>query len=513
MAHPLFRPVRYSLIVLQLFIGLLVLRAPSFLAELIDPDEAHFLVMGRMLTQGAIPYVDVVDKKPILTYLFYSPAGYFGFSMVPMKVIGLLWALGTCLILYRAAELWTGRKDTGFVAAWLYVAVSSCNNLAIHAELMMNLPAALALLYFIRAHREGRRLDDFWCGLSIGIATLFRHQAGIVLVALLSAVLWACYSQRKALAWSLGRCAALAIGVFIPWLVVVGLYARMGHLAEFYDWNIARNFFYVMGTSSSGSLVRLGRGILLYVVLAAPLPWLFSLIEGTRLWDPVRVGLLLSLLLTWIPVSMSGRYYSQYFVQFAVPLALLAAPSLEHNLARWSQLSRARKGVLLGGLIAPLIFYLGYGVGRRLWEVLPYPSRDPRAVAIGRWVRENSQPGDTLFVWGYIPPVYQMSQRLPGTRYVTTAVHLGDIEPSHIGSDFNPALSLSARDISATLSDLEQNQPLLVIDTAPTDLTHFSPFPLRVVPTLFDYILAHYDLLSVTPAGAHVYRLKTRPAS
>lgn len=502
---------------LLLLIGLVVLRIPSFLCALSDPDEAHYLVMGRMLSHGSIPYVDVVDKKPILTYLFYAPAGYFGFSMVPMKILGVLWALGTCLILLRAGQLWQNDRRVGLAAAWLYALISSCNNLAIHSELMMNLPAAWALLCFVRGQMCGQMRgqmrgqtvsvrDDLLCGLALGIASLFRHQAGILLLGIAPAIVWQSVRNRERSPLLFVRIGLLGIGALAPWLLVTAVYARLGHLSEFYEWNIARNFFYIAKTASGSSLGRLLLGLLLYVLLAAPLPWLWSLREGTSAREPIRIGLLCGLLLTWIPVSMSGRYYSQYFVQFAVPLALLAAPSLATLCAHWTELSRRSRLLWTLGLVGPVIFYLGYGIGRRVIDVLPYPSEDPRSVAIGSWVQSHSVPSDTLLVWGYIPPVYQLAQRLPGTRYVTTAVHIGDIEPSHVGRDFSAAQFLSALDIDRTIADLDARKPLYVIDTAPTDLTHFSPFPLRVAPALYRYVRTHYELLTDTPGGAQIYR-------
>lgn len=502
-------PVLVQSVALPLLLGLVILRIPSFLCALCDPDEAHYLVMGRMLSLGSIPYVDVVDKKPILTYLFYAPAGYFGFSMVPMKILGVLWALGTCLILFRAGSLWQSDRRVGLGAAWLYALISSCNNLAIHSELMMNLPLSWALLCFVRGRQRDLRAslrDDWLCGLAIGLASLFRHQAGIVLLGIVPAMLWHGV-QKSERRWLLAaRVGLLGVGSLSPWLLVTAVYARLGHLTEFYEWNIARNFFYIAKTSSGSSLGRLLIGLLLYVLLAAPLPWLWSLREGTRAREPIRIGLLIGLLATWIPVSMSGRYYSQYFVQFAVPLSLLAAPSLAGLGTHWSERSRRSRRLWTLGLLGPVIFYLGYGIGRRVLDVLPYPSQDPRSVAIGDWVRSHSDPRDTLLVWGYIPPIYPLAQRLPGTRYVTTAVHIGDIEPSHVGRDFSPAQFLSDRDIARTIADLQSRQPLYVIDTAPTDLTHFSPFPLRVAPDLYRYVIAHYELVSDTPGGAQIYR-------
>src|SRR5262245_58653056 len=97
----------------------LTLRLPVFLFGVMDIDETDFLVTARMMAHGAIPYVDVVEKKPPLAYLFYVPVNWFGLHMWPMLLIASLWIVGTCWILGRAAERWTGRPSAGLAAAFI----------------------------------------------------------------------------------------------------------------------------------------------------------------------------------------------------------------------------------------------------------------------------------------------------------------------------------------------------------------------------------------------------------
>lgn len=488
---------------IALAVALFVLRSSSYFADLIDPDEAHYLLVARSLWQGGIPYVDAVDKKPLLTYLFYLPAAALGFSVAPLKVIGFCWVYATSLLLGRTARLWTGRADVGVCAAFLYALVSSCNNLCISAELMMGLPAAGALFFFVRSFIAPRRLDALWMGLCIGAASLFRHQGGILLVALLPVVALPRAGKPGMRAPLHGL---LVLGGFAaPWALSLAIYAGLGHVPEFIDWNLLRNVTYVQ-VGAGGAWGRFVRAFGLYVLLGAPVPWCWALREGLQRGDRLRLGLWLCLVLTWIPVAMGGRYWSQYFLQFSVPLSLLAAPAATRF---WNQGDRrlsASRAALTFALLLPLAVYLGSGYFRIFSTRFPYPSQIPTDVTLARFIAAHSQPQDRVFIWGYEPPLYTLAGRMPGTRYITTAVHLGDIEPSHVNADFPVAQHLSSRDIEATLADLQRHRPALIVDTAPADIHDFRPFPLQVVPPLFAYVQAHYDLLPETPVGARIYR-------
>ena len=113
---------------LALFLGaVIVLRAPAFAVAILDIDESDFALAGRMILGGAIPYADVVDIKPPLTYLAFLPAGLGGgVSLLPMRFVALAVVVATAMVLRRAAEIWTGDNMAGWAAAWLSLLAGLC---------------------------------------------------------------------------------------------------------------------------------------------------------------------------------------------------------------------------------------------------------------------------------------------------------------------------------------------------------------------------------------------------
>jgi hypothetical protein len=405
-------------------------------------------------------------------------------------------------VLAQAAERFTGSARAGLVAAWLYALVSSANVVSINAELTMNLPVAAALLFFIRAEQERKIRHDLITGLLIGLATLCKQQAGIILPALIAAIAWtAIRTHRREEAFRIG---ALALGFLVPCAASVLLYLKLVDLGVFTE-TIEHHLFSAHASSIPG---RFFEGLLYYVIVGAPLPWLLALSDRARTPESIRRGLLFVLWGTWIPVSAGFRFYNHYYLQFAPSLVLLAAPRATELLDRWPALTVKTKRLLAAAVVVPELLFLGYALGRGL--VGGYPCQERRTIQLTDWLRENTEPTDRLFVWGHYTPIYYLSQRLPGTRYRNTSVHVGDFDPGHLEPGFDVTPYRSDQDVRATIDDLESKRVAYVIDTAPADIHHWSNIPLAAVPVLEHYVQVHYEQVA-QPGGAAVYRRVAGP--
>ena len=134
-----------------------------------------------------------------------------------------------------------------------------------------------------------------------------------------------------------------------------------------------------------------------------------------------------------------------------------------------------------------------------------YPAQEPRTREVARWLRSHSFLDETLFVWGHYTPIYTLAQRLPGTRYVNTSVHMGNFDPAHLPADFDAHRYRSDSDVAATLRDFEARRPALLVDTAPANIHDWAKVPLSAFPQLRSYIDQHYVEVA-RPGGAVVYR-------
>jgi hypothetical protein len=477
----------------------LVTRLPGFHRAIINVDECDFVLLARMMREGALPYVGAVDIKPPLTYAVFWAASFLGTSVLPGRVAAALALAGTVLLVRAAVRAWTGDDRAGAAAGWCALLASLCDLPWAASELFMDLPIAAALWAFARAGRSRAPGLDLAAGLALGAATLVKHQAALLLPALGGAIAW--WGLRRRDAWALLRLALLAAGVAAPWALVLGLYATRGHLADLVDWVFLRNFAYV-GTVHAGVASRVGA-----VALAVGACVLLHALAVREAWrvrgDPVGLGFALALPATWAAVSMGGRFYQHYFLQFAPVLGVLAGRPLADFLARAPSLAPRRRRALAALLALPLAAWAVYGLVRI--PLRDYPSQEPKTREVAAWLRAHSDPADRVFVWGDFTPVYYEADRLPGTRYLMTAVHMGNFDPGELPPGFDVTPHRSQRDVDATLADLEANRPRWVVDTAPADIHSWSLVPLWKFPALDAYVADRYALVA-EPAGARVYR-------
>jgi 4-amino-4-deoxy-L-arabinose transferase-like glycosyltransferase len=510
---PRARALRFALLVAGL---LLALRSAGFVYGFLNVDEIEFSLIGQVVRHGGLPYVDVVEFKPPLLDLLFVPNALFGgLTFLPMRLIGLGWVFATCLLLGRTAREAFGSEAAGRAATLLALLAGLCELPWTSSELLMNLPVAGALFFFTRAERsQGRSLtDELLCGLCAGLATLCKHQAAIVLVAIGLSRLWGVLRGERRL--QLGNQLLLALGLLLPWALVIGLYARLGHLGELYDWVVLRN----LGYASKAKIFSWPRalGSTAVCLLATPLPWLLAArgaqatllsraapsAEEAPARGPLQRTFLLLLLLTWLPVSAGGRFYEHYFLQFVPPLALVAAPTLAALLERQAQLAPAARRALLLLALLPALAQVGYSFVRG--GLGQYPEQDSKCRQLAAFVQAQSSAGEQLFVWGHAPQIYSLAQRRPGTRFLTAAAPIGGFDPSHLLPGFDARAHRSVRDLEALVADLEAHRVELLVDTAPGHIHDWDKLPLDQFPELDGYLKDHYRIVG-TAAGALLYR-------
>ncbi len=487
---------------LALLAAVVLLRLPGFAFGVLNIDESDFLVFGAGIWKGLIPYRDFVEIKPPLGYFTYALAG--GLSIWPIRALGVAWIFATALILRSAARRWTGSEEAGWAAAWMSLFASLVEVPAFGSEVMMNLPIAAAIWFFVRA--RGRR-DFLLCGVCAGIATLYRHQAAIAPLALALGLL---FTARTRWWGAFGRAWLMFVGTLAPWAIAAGWYASLGQLPAFLDWTIWRNISYAT-SGDTGSALQRGAVSTVVCVAAAFLPWALAARESLRpRADRVWAGLALMLWLTWLPVAAGGRFYEHYFLQFVPPLAMLAAPGAAALLTRWRELAVRTRALVAVTAVVPVVIFVAYTWARGMTG--GYPAQEPHTRALAQWLRENTESSETLFVWGHYTPIYTLSHRLPGTRYLNTSVHMGNFDPSHLTDGFDPALHCSSRDVEATLRDLDERRPAWFVDTSPAGIHHWDRIPLSAFPALAQYRDQNYVEVA-HPGGATVYRRREVPAT
>lgn len=487
------------------------------------PDQALFAYMGDQIAGGRALYVDVWDVKPPgifwLYALFTRPAGL---DPNVLRVADLLWTGATVVAIYAVGTTYWNRL-AGTAAAVLYGTVYVTATGYWHTaqpDSFAVLPFMLALLAWEFAHRQRRPGLALLTGLCFGFCVQLRPVALLFPLALVGLDLllpprgerrWNRPAMHRALALTVGG--LLVEAVTLLWLAVGGavgeyLYAQVvfagnyGRLGGPYSPERLTVGGYLSG-------LRTGTLFIVFARLLLAAPALFALIAGAVIRRERHVGEVCVLLAAaYIGVAVQGKFFLYHWHLVIAILALLSGWSAAFI---WRELRAGRSAwvsaVSLAG-IAGLLLVLTPSVtdrAAREWVgFVQFYSRPESRTAyydrfglyargafsyrasqeVSEYVRVRTEPGDTVFVWGYDPLVYIQAERESPSRFLSFLPLMSTWTPPSWVEEF--------------VGDLEARRPAYIlvqrgenarwITGQSIDAIDFIPF----IPRLDAHLRAHY---------------------
>lgn len=297
-------------------------------------DEQFYLLVGGRMLHGALPYVDIWDRKPIGLFLLYAGFRALGGSgVLTYQIAALISVWATALILFCV-----GRRiapPAGALAgALLYVLwLDLAGGEAGQAPVFYNLPvaAAMAILFFRRGRAAANRGDMRWPGVAVmllfGIALQIKYSAvfeglfaGIVL-------LWVSWRGGRSPA-ALAIDAALWIGcALLPTALAAGFYAAIG---QFDAWVFANATSILQRRSEMPATVTMRIEVMAMFVVPLVLSVPIRRWTGSRPTDP-QVRENLRFLDGWaaaalLGVVLFGTWFNHYALPLFAPFGVIAAP-------------------------------------------------------------------------------------------------------------------------------------------------------------------------------------------
>jgi hypothetical protein len=467
-----------------------LLAAAILLPELRYPlarDQGVFACVGETLLRGGAPYRDAWDIKPPAIYWTYALIlSALGRSALAIHAADLATAsavaAGLYLLARRAAGLPGGLMAAGWYAA-LYLRGGFWS--LGQAESFANLPLVLAALALIR---PGGVRTMLIAGLAIGMAALYKVTLLLPGGAILAWGLW----QRRREGW-MRLAVAAVVGVTLPlagaraWMGLTGCWSAYLELQSGFLRPYAALPPAGPHAGLAASTLAYARGMLLPLSLAlgGAAAWVVDRARdrGAAGRDEVIPLCLLWTGAAYLAIAVQDKYFGYHWTTLLPPLAVLAG-------AGWA---RVVEGVaaLRNCLTAPhprsgcgavrplqdsstsLTAFLAVAIVLTWSLVGRWPRyRDTARLALGRldrsryeasfgnrpgkgdfspladrWVaaylREQTQPGEPVFIWGFEPLVYFLAHRWPPTRFLFNVPQILPGAPS----DWREELvrSLSAR--------------------------------------------------------------------
>jgi len=336
------------------------LRIPMFGKPAFQSDEQFYLLVGQRMAEGALPFVDIWDRKPYGLFLLYRSVYALPFDPVlTYQIAGLVFSVLTALVIERMARRITPPRAAQ-AAGLAYLLYQPIFNVALgQSPVFYNLPVALAaaLVLDVRLREGDRRLfrRGMAAMLLLGLALQIKYSVvfegmgfGLMLLA-----------RGRADGWSLPRLAATgaawALAALAPTLLALIGYAATGHAEAF----LQANFLSIFGRAvdQADAFAQLGKESLALIPFALAIVLAPTRLPSLRETNPAMLtGIRIWAIVALLGFLAFGTWYDHYLGPVLVPLCLLAAPALGRAAPGERWYGRLLLGFgLLGALVVPAL--------------------------------------------------------------------------------------------------------------------------------------------------------------
>jgi len=408
----------------------------------LERDEGEYAYAGQLILQGIPPYKLAYNMKFPGTYAAYAlimsifgqtiHAIHLGLLLINVATIALIFLVGRRLINTMA----------GVTAAASYAVLSvspSVLGLAAHATNFVVLALLGGILLLLKEQRvtasepsQPKQLVRlFASGLLFGIGALMK-QPGLLFIPFGAIyIVWDDLNRRRSLNRMLLRILIFVTGAAVPLGVtfLILCYAGVFDKSWFWTINYARQY---------GSLVPLSQAPQFFfpsaneVVLTGWPVWILAGIGTlTGLWDQRTRASALFLIgfLFFSALAVCPGFYfrTHYFILVLPAVSLLAGAAL----SKFTDILEGR--LILIRFVPLLLFAVALSVPILLDKKIFFEASSNQAcgliypdnpflesVRIGNYMREHTEPDDTIAVLGSEPEIYFYSHRHSATGYIYT---------------------------------------------------------------------------------------------
>jgi 4-amino-4-deoxy-L-arabinose transferase-like glycosyltransferase len=370
-------------------------------------DVEIYVVVARYWQDGLLPYRDLYDFKPPLTYVALRTAwAVWEPGAESLRRLLMLAAAAGALVAYaglRRARLVLAAPATAI--GFLTLAVADPWRVVSQNTELVAAPFGIAAFGCAVAYQHGARWP--WAlgsGVCVGLAMLAKQPAALWLVPVVLQVWMQPVDSRRRRDW-------MRAAVRRTLLVVAGGTVPIGAVVLYFAWHGAASDL-IEATVTDGIRYAGLRSDLLWAVLARPTADLLRQVTThAAMWPFVGAVLAMPLLTllrpsraalaawAWLLVSYAvvvvGPRSEWHYLMCAFPaLALTLGTVIELALAAGEARPSARR--LVGGTIVAVLLVGGAWTAHAL-QLQPLGGRSPIA-DLAEQIRNARQPGDTLFV-------------------------------------------------------------------------------------------------------------------
>lgn len=485
-----------------LFVLHFILRMPTLWTTILNIDESQFSIFAHTLMDGGLPFLDSVDTKPLgMYYYFIFCFLLFGrYSMFGVHLITLLWSFFTPVLLYRTCELYK-KNDFGRSAALLFVIFSVGFLPEFLATSIVNvmLPLLTLSVYFVMKSQQLALKNsktkmvlayDALAGLILGVAFLFKYQAGIQTVHFFILSLVILWRTRQFVHFLLRNC-IFGIMFALPFVLQAFYLYHLNVWSEFLLWTQANQHYISHGMATSSFLYRFVWRVGTFVGCTLALWFLAEKVVFHKWDDPdlrdLRDANFLWFILSFIAMSVGGRFYPHYFLQILPALSALGGMG-------WMILQKWHKRFVLSFTIVSMLVFFALRFDHRLFFKYFPDDELYQQEEIGLKLKTLAHADDKVFVWGFATAIYFYSQLEPASRFLWCDWLVArPLEKSNQDMVLSEEMqAYLARNWDFFWQDLQKSNPRFFVDTSIAGFHMYQNFQISKYPELQNYITTHY---------------------
>ncbi|MCB1196421.1 glycosyltransferase family 39 protein [bacterium] len=511
-----------------------LLRLPYSTVPVLIVDEALYAEIANVILDGGMPYRDAWEQKP--------PGVYYLYALI-FKLFGRnnLFAVHcfciAAVLITSAGLLYIGilmhGVGTGILASFFYGVLSSAGSAshfqAANTEIFAMVFVVWALAVYLRS---GKSAQGILCsGFLTALGFVFKQPAGFGGVVILCHLfLTRSTPLRKAIlgvVW-------FFVGFLFVVMIMAGFFLIHGALRDLWMVGFWHNILYIRGNSLLYGLHVAVKNIPVqtqgnqFFYLSAASVFCFSLWSSLKkkhsfLQKSVSRNIFFALwwCIGWASVGLGWRFEGHYFF-FVLPVVALLSAFFCSVCVGYFYATIIRYKLKSIGLVFLIIVVSSCGIGysiykhclgafrlQRTYKVLLDPD-NPQGESFRRtaqFIKNNTLPNQKIFVWGFCPEIYVLSDRRCASRFVFCNFLIGQMTGDEFFFKNNERLD---RVIPGAwrylMDDLLSNFPVFIIDTSPSNYFQYGKYPIARFGELRSFVNSFYTL-EKRIGGFDVYRL------
>lgn len=429
-------------VLLALLAMALVFLRSKFLKIPMERDEGVYILFGKQLLEGKIPYIDFFDTRLPLLYYVYGFVALFGTTLAQTATVFMVVQLITTWLIYWIAKNAMGRVGA-FVAAFSYIFLSlapTLNGFARQSEHFVNLFVVVGL-YFLFQIKEIPTKKIISAGLFLCLAMMVKHNAVTVLIFGGLYLLIEFYNPEKFLDQRLIKAILLfSAGVLGVIIVLFGSIMLRGATNEMFYWAFVHSGLYAsrVGFSDGLSLfennmtrfLNEGYDVFFYTsLLGLLLIWL------TKISSKAKLQWSLLYLFAFLAIVPGFQFYAHYFLMWVLVMAFFvgwAVVGLRDMIEEYIPQVPSK----LQAIIPIILFISGFAwhfsnlkqyyltpkytqILRSAYGANPFPE----SVEIADYLKQHIQKGEALGVFGSEQQLFLYTDTKPASKH-TIMYHL-----------------------------------------------------------------------------------------